>query len=78
MYVPTLPTQGSRNRSNIQGKIKPVSFGYHELHLIDVWKELAEDSGRSDSGEFKNWLRMMKNKRDEQRTLLNNLQGVTL
>ena len=62
MHLQTSQNKRGRYRGTPKGKCKIMSFGGHELELIDVWEQLARIEGTTDSGYFKKYLRSEKSK----------------
>jgi len=55
-----------------------MSFGGHELELIDVWEQLARIEGTTDSGYFKKYLRSEKSKLKELEEVQDKFSGFVL
>ena len=45
--------RGIRLRGHGYGTTRCISFGHHELDLLDTWEELADQTFLSKSGVFK-------------------------
>ncbi len=69
---------GIRRRGNGYGKTACISFGSHELDLMETWDELADQSFLSKSGVFKKFLRTESRKQKERAALQDSLQRIAL
>ena len=70
--------RGIRLRGHGYGTTRCISFGHHELDLLDTWEELADQTFLSNSGVFKRFLRTESRKLKEKEMLADTLHGVTL
>ena len=70
--------RGIRLRGHGYGTTRCISFGHHELDLLETWEELADQTFLSKSGVFKKFLRTESRKLKEREALQEALQGVAL
>ena len=70
--------RGIRLRGHGYGTTRCISFGHHELDLLETWEELADQTFLSKSGVFKRFLRTESRKQKERAALKDSLQGVAL
>ena len=70
--------RGIRLRGHGYGTTRCISFGHHELDLLETWEELADQTFLSKSGVFKRFLRTESRKQKEREALQDSLQGVAL
>lgn len=70
--------RGIRLRGHGYGTTRCISFGHHELDLLETWEELADQTFLSKSGVFKRFLRTESRKQKERAALQDSLQGVAL
>ena len=70
--------RGIRLRGHGYGTTRCISFGHHELDLLETWEELADQTFLSKSGVFKRFLRTESRKQKERSALQDSLKGVAL
>jgi len=78
MYTRTTSNSAVRRRNDVYGEKACLSFGHHELELLEYSRERAIEEGRSWSGKVKKLIRDDMRKNKELADINEALCGVTL